>query len=308
MRFFALFVPVSCMLMMTSACSPQAIAEARQAKLERTLNEMKGPVVPNLESTLKESAEQAEKNRQYETAASLYLQLAEKYQDNVNYPFALAENLRKAGKWDDAEKVYEKAAEKKGMKLNAYEGWGLALMEQGQYEEAADKFADVMQEEPNRWKTVNAIGILFAIKQMYPEARQYFGEAVALEPKNVAVRNNWGLMEAMDHKYDDALRMMQEASQLAGREKALKMRVDLNTALIYAAKGELANAEKVASPHLTESQLLNNMGLYAYLAKDENLAKSYLSMALTSSPKHYDKAWQNLETMNRLVRSAPAGR
>jgi hypothetical protein len=40
------------------------------------------------------------------------------------------------------------------------------------------------------------------------------------------------------------------------------------------------------------------MGLYAHLAKDDQMAKSYLNMALTESKTYYGKAWENLEAVS----------
>lgn len=276
-----------------------------QKDMDRILEEMKGPDVPSIDTAMIDSAEQAEKSRNYANAAQFYGQLAEKNPDKAVYTFKLADNLRKAGSYDEAIAEYKKLLEKEEFKLDAMEGIGLSRMAQGEFEEAGDMLADVMEKDGTRWRTINAIGILFTVKQMYPEARQYFAEAVAQSARNASVHNNMGLMEALDKQYDDAIRLLNEASRYTGKDEPMQKQVELNLALVYAIKGDLDMAEKTARPHLSETQLLNNMGYYAHLANDDIMAKSYLNMALTASDKHYEKAWKNLETLNKLVNRAP---
>jgi hypothetical protein len=81
----------------------------------------------------------------------------------------------------------------------------------------------------------------------------------------------------------------------------------LNLALVYASAGKLPEARKIAEAYLSGPSLNNNLGLYAHLAKDDNLAKSYLNMALTESKTYYGKAWDNLEAINSQTNDkAPA--
>lgn len=305
---FRMTVLASVVCLGLSACSSM-MKTTNQNEIDEMLNEMKGPEVPGMNEALINGAKQAEASNQYPKAAQFYAQLVEKNPKNDEYRFAYAETLRKAGAYDAAVQVYGELEDSKEHRIAALEGAGLALMAQGEFDTAGDKLADVMEADTTRWRTINAIGILFTIKQMYPEARQYFAEALVQAPKSVAVHNNTGLMEALDKQYDESIRLLKEASKIAGKDKEkAQMQTDLNLALVYAIKGDLEKAEAVASRHLTEAQLLNNMGYYAYLSDDEQLARSYLSMALTASDKHYEKAWANLETLNKLINNAPRRR
>lgn len=306
-RFYALAVSFSAMMLVT-ACSSAIRSSAGSEDMERILEEVKGPDVPGMKDALLNGARQAEAAQNYSSAAQFYAQLVEKYPDELEYGYQMAESLRKAGAYKEALAAYALLEKEEDYKIKALEGAGLTLMAEGDFDEAGDKLADVMAADTTRWRTINAIGILFTVKEMYPEARQYFAEAMVQAPKNTAVRNNMGLMEALDKQYDEAIKLLQEAGKLAGKDSKQKMRTDLNLALVHAIKGDLQSAERAAMPHLTEAQLLNNMGYYAYLAEDDQLAKSYLNMALTSSPRHYEKAWENLETLNTLINNAPSRR
>lgn len=303
---FRLTLAATAICLALAGCSPSR--DAKNQDVQRILDEMKGPDVPGMNEALLNGAKKAEENRKYVEAAQFYKQLAEKNPETVEYQFNYADNLRKAGAYDAAVEEFQKLKDDKEYKLAALEGMGLTQMAQGEFEDAGDTLADVMEADTTRWRTINAIGILFTAKQMYPEARQYFAEALVQSPKNAAVLNNTGLMEALDKNFDDAITHLQDASKVAGKNEKLRMQTDMNLALVYAVKGDLDMAEKTASRHLSETQLMNNMGYYAHLADDDRLAKSYLNMALTSSDKHYEKAWKNLETLNKLVNNAPRRR
>lgn len=301
---FRLTLVATALCLSLSACGHMQ-GRISEKEMKRIQEEMKGPDVPSINTALIESAQQAEKSRNYTNAAQFYGQLAEKNPDKATYSFKMADNLRKAGAYDEAVAEYNKLLENEEFKLDAMEGIGLSRMAQGEFEEAGDMLADVMEKDGTRWRTINAIGILFTVKQMYPEARQYFAEAIAQSQRNASVHNNMGLMEALDRQYDDAIRLLKEAGRYTGKDELMRRQVELNLALVYAIKGDLDMAEKTARHHLSETQLLNNMGYYAHLANDDVMAKSYLNMALTASDKHYEKAWKNLETLNKLVNSAP---
>jgi Flp pilus assembly protein TadD len=306
-RHHLFFRPLCCAMVLSlvvAGCAPSR-QQVTQKDVQQLLEEMKGPEVPTLDATILEAAKEAEDSGNYMAAAQFYQQLADKNTDNMTYQFRYAEALRRGGAFAEAITQYRKIEGKKALRLDALEGIGLSQMALAEFDAAGDTLADVMEQDTTRWRTINAIGILFTIRGMYPEARQYFAEALVQQPKSVAVRNNMALMEAFDKQYDEAIRILTEAARQARSEPELQRKTELNLALVYAIKGDLKNAEQVAQEHLTESQLLNNMGYYAHLAKDDMLAKSYLNMALTSSNKHYEKAWQNLETLNKLVSKTP---
>lgn len=306
-RSFSIFRSFAVILLASSAIGAcgQMHKEVPQKDVQRIFDEMKGPELEGVEATLLESAEQAEQRGNYATAAQFYKQISDKHPDEGIYRFNYADSLRRAGEYAQAATEFRKLTDDKAVQLQAMEGLGLSQMALGEFDLAGDTLADVMDKDTTRWRTINAIGILFTIKGMYPEARQYFAEGLAQNPKSVAVRNNMALMEAFDHQYDEAIRLLTEARRMAGRNQQEQKQSDMNLALVYAIKGDLENAERTARQHLDEAQLLNNMGYYAHLAKDDVLARSYLNMALTSSDKHYEKAWQNLETLNKLVKNAP---
>jgi Flp pilus assembly protein TadD len=118
------------------------------------------------------------------------------------------------------------------------------------------------------------------------------------------VLNNVGLTLAIDKQYDKAIVALQKGVALAPQEGDEKKRLALNLALVYGITGNMAAAEETAKPYLTPAGLDNNMGYYAHLAKDDELAKTYLNMALTKSPVYYQRAWDNLDTVSKDPKAA----
>jgi Flp pilus assembly protein TadD len=177
------------------------------------------------------------------------------------------------------------------------EGRGLSLMANGKVSDAGRAFSDVIEKDPKRWRTLNAIGILFVTKNMVPEAIAYYTEALEISPDNPAILNNVGLSYATDKNYPRAIEALKQASRFS-KAPFQRKQIDLNLAMVYGVSGDFDTARDVAGKYLEGPALDNNLGLYAHLAKDDSLAKSYLNMALTQSPTYYERAWENLDVVN----------
>lgn len=297
-------------MLLLGACQSGPLKLVKRTEADKDAQELldsiDGPEVPSFERALLQSAEDAEREGNYVRVTQYYTQLLDKSPDNSRYRLGYADALRKSGQYPAAISQYDRLKDKAEFKPDALEGIALAQMAQGEFEQAGDNLSEVMELDAARWQSINAIGILFTIRDMFPEAREYFAEALVLKPQSVAIRNNMALMEAMAKNYDEAQRLLKEAQGLASKHSPEQMQVDMNRALVYAIQGEVKQAEEAARPWLTEAQLLNNMGYYSHLADNDQMAESYLNMALTKSPKHYQKAWTNLDSLKELMEQSPA--
>ena len=160
--------------------------------------------------------------------------------------------------------------------------------------DASRVFSEIVDKDPKRWRTLNALGILFVTKNMIPEAMAYYTEALKFSPDNPAVLNNVGLSQALDRKYDRALEALDQAARFAKTPSQGKQ-IELNTALVYGISGDYDHAREIASKYYQGPALDNNLGLYAYLAKNNDKAKEYLNKALSQDPMFYQRAWNNLD-------------
>lgn len=265
---------------------------------KRFLNALDGPKVPTVEDALTESAHAAEAQGDFKQAAQFYTQVLGKNPDNKEAMLALGDSYRRDGQTDKALQVYDGLLAKDEGNLGAKEGKGLALIASGDFDTPAVLFEEIMKADPTRWKTLNALGILFTTRNMQPEAQQYFTEALKFHKDNPSILNNLGLSQALDRKFDDSIATLGKSSALAATGSLERKRIDLNLALVYAIAGRLEDARTTAEPYLSGAALDNNLGLYAHLAKDDQMARSYLNKALTDSKVYYARAWDNLEEIN----------
>lgn len=262
------------------------------------IKQMGGPDVKGMDATMLDSAKAAERLGDYRKASVYYRQLADKSPDKISYQMAYGDSIRRVGDFDQAIKAYDKVLAKAPRNAAAKEGLGLALLSSGDYDRAGNALSEVMQLDRKRWRTLNGLGLLFVAQGMHEEALSYFTEALEHSSNNVSVLNNAGLSLAIQKKFDDAVEALELASSLTARdEKAVREQIEMNLALVYGIMGDMGKAQTVASRHMDEAALNNNMGIYAHLSKDDVLARSYLNMAL-SGGKHYEKAWKNLESIS----------
>jgi len=292
-----------------SACDDQQFKNWMDPGADRraALDKMGGPEVNGVNGTLEKQAKDAMAAGDITRAGQFYQQLlgSEKAsnEDKLRYKLGLSECLRRSGQYEKALSAYEEILKDEPKNLDAQEGRGLSLMALGKDTDAGRAFSEIMEKDTKRWRTLNALGILFVTKNMVPEANAYFTEALKYSPDNPSVLNNVGLSQAVDKNYPRAIAALEQASRVAGSGEKRKQ-VDLNLALVYGVSGDLDTARDIASRYLEGPTLSNNMGLYAHLAKDDALAKTYLNMALTDSSSFYERAWNNLDLVEKT--SGPA--
>lgn len=217
--------------------------------------------------------------------------------DKKRYRTALADCLRRMGENEKALAMFDELVKDDPDNLNAQEGRGLTLMALGKSTDAGRVFSDIMGKDSKRWRTLNALGILFVTKNMVPEAMAYYTEALKYSADNPAVLNNVGLSQAVDKNYPRAIQALEQASRVSG-STTRRRQIDLNLALVYATSGDVDTAKDIAGKYLQGPSLDNNLGLYAHLAKDDALAKTYLNMALSNSQTFYERAWNNLDIVD----------
>lgn len=293
MRFFW-FLPLVTPLLL-AACDPRPQSELDPQSLLKLFDSEEGPDVKGVDATLLDSAHQAEEKREYGRALQFYQQLIDKDKENPIYIIGLANSLRQLGQLEEANHHYNRMLKLQPDNLDALEGKGLCLMNTGEPQSAGDYFQKVMAKDNKRWRTLNAIGILFVMKDMRKEALAYFVEAQNANPNEPAILNNMGLALALAQQYDQSIATLKQVGDNLDKNDPQKKRADLNLALVYGLAGDIERAEEVAGRHLKESALNNNLGFYAYLANNQELAKAYLNNALAGSPVFYEKAWKNLE-------------
>jgi Flp pilus assembly protein TadD len=273
---------------------------------DKTFASMAQPDVKGMNDTQEQMAKEALASGNLARASQFYelLVMSGKgtKEQQLRYKLGFADVTRRLGDNEHALAMFNQLLRDDPNNLDAAEGKGLTLMAMGKSVEASRVFSDIVDKDATRWRTLNALGILFVTKDMIPEAMAYYNEALKHSPDNPAVLNNMGLSQAVDHKYDRALDALDQASRFS-KSPGQSKQIDLNIALVYGVSGDLDHARQIASKYFEGPALDNNMGLYAYLSKNDGLAKTYLNMALSQDPMFYQRAWNNLD----LVKDAPGG-
>lgn len=291
------FLPFLCLpLVMLAACADRMqVAE----NVKKDVEAAKGPEVAGISDTVLASVDAAEKAGEYEKAIGNLTPFASGSDvKDTRLLLRYAGLLRKARKYDEAIRYYNRLLALEPEDIDALEGKALCLVDKGQLDEADPVLTKIISKDKKRWKALNAAGISFSLRSRINEALQYYKAALEVSPNNVTVLNNIALAMAFNRDFDNAITFLERARSLA-TEDYIKKRLDLNLSLIHGIAGNMEQAEKLARPHLSEPALFNNMGLYAYLSKNEDVAKTYLNKALSGSVLYYDKAWKNLEAMGK---------
>jgi Flp pilus assembly protein TadD len=148
---------------------------------------------------------------------------------------------------------------------------------------------------------MNAVGVAFDITKRPDEAQDYYKTALEVKPEEPMVLNNYALSYAFQGNYKEAIATMKRAVVRLSKAEDKKRRAELNLSLIYGLAGMMEPAEVLLRKHLPEPLVYNNLGMYAHLANDNDLAQTYLHKAVMESPTFYQKAWETLKVVEPLV-------
>lgn len=294
-------------LLALAACDKGSIGK-QWLDPDKEFKEFDQPDVPTQRTMLEKSAHDALEKGDTKRAVQFYEQLLDqsklKGKEKLRFEIAYSDAVRRDGDYDKALRMFESLQKKNGENPEVLEGKALTLMSMGKTQEAGRVFKQVMQLDKKRWRTLNGLGILFATRNLIPESMAYYAEALRVSEDNPAVLNNVGLSQAITRNFPRAIQAMEQAMRVAPSDMRRKQ-IELNLALIYGVKGDLDAAKAIAEKHLKGPALDNNMGLYAYLSNNKELAKTYLNQALTGSVVYYDRAWKNLEVVGEGTKTKP---
>ncbi len=272
------------------------------ANPDKTFSKFDQPDVPTVQSTLERQAQDAIEKGNLKRAADFYEQLIDSKKtsakDKLRYKAAMGDLLRRSGQNEKALAAFNEVLKEDDDHIDALEGKGLTQMALGQSADAGRTLSKVLDKDGKRWRTLNALGILFVTKNMIPEAVEYFTEGLRVSHDNPAILNNVGLARAIERNYPRAIETLQQAVKMSPSD-VRKKQVELNLALVYGISGDIESARAMAEKHLQGAALDNNLGLYAHLANNDELAKTYLNMALTGSSTYYERAWNNLDIITQ---------
>jgi Flp pilus assembly protein TadD len=240
-------------------------------------------------------AQKALEAKDYVKAAMLFGQLSDNSPSNMDYALKYADSLRLAGNPVKARAVYDTviSAPDSRRAIATLEGKGLAYMQEANFNQASKLLTQVLAKDATRWKAINALGVILSLTKHTKEALEYYNVALQVSNNHPTVLNNMGLTYAISGDLKQAIATLEKASASISSDQ--RKPIALNLAMVYGLAGRMSEAESVSKPYLTKAAIYNNIGYYAMLANNKALAREYLEKALSASPTHYQKAWDNMQ-------------
>jgi Flp pilus assembly protein TadD len=229
----------------------------------------------------------AELSGDYVGAANIYATALQSQPTNREFQYALAENYRRIGEYDRAFAIYADILKAEPGALAAKEGGAMTLVSKGDYDTPINLLDEVIKADPRRVKALNGMGVLFTTRNLQGDAQQYFNEALKYAPNDAVVLTNLGLSKALEGKYADAASAISTASSVTVLGSYDRKRADMNLALVRAASGSAADALAIASAYYAGPEYNATLGIFAKIASDKKLAKTYLHAALTDGKAYY---------------------
>ncbi len=217
----------------------------------------------SLKASLYDAAGAAERVGNYASAVTFYNSLHTRKPEDVRATIGLARNLRYIGAADSAVEILNKALEESPDDPVLVAEMGKAQLAAGLPEEALATLLRARELVPTNWRVHSALGIAYDRLGRYDAARLSYAGALDLSPNNVIVLNNLALSHVQTEELDRGIELLKRA---AARPKAT-VQVRQNLALLYALKGNIEEAEKLARQDLPEKIVRTNVEYYRRLGE-----------------------------------------
>lgn len=252
-------------------------------------------------NNLKNKAETAFKDKNYKDAELHYKELISLKSDINQSTFFLAESYRLQNKFTQAIELYSKIDpyQSPEIYLAAVEGEALTNIQMGNVDKAISLLHKIIQTDATRWRTINALGVAYSLKGDINNSEAYFNAALELNKNSAFIQNNAGLSLIIADKASVGIKFLEQAYKQTDKESPSYKRITNNLAMGYVFTGNNKKAESILMSNMSKSAAYNNLGYFAILKDERNMAKEYLRKALNSSPVYYELAGNNLQMLDK---------
>ncbi len=210
---------------------------------------------------LRSAAAASQNSYNYPVAVNYYQNLYNRDPDDTDALLGLARNLRYIGAAGQAADLLA-AAVSDHPELTALRAeLGKAQLASGQVAEAAATLKRVSDEEPGNWEVMSALGIAHDMLGQAAVAQRHYHTALELSPNNLSVVNNLALSLALSGDINRGITLLKEVSARPGATAQVRQ----NLALMYAMKGDLTTAERLARADLPTEIVEHNLEYYRRL-------------------------------------------
>ena len=197
-----------------------------------------------------------------------------------------------------AQKAFEFALERDPGNAAACERLGLLYLQSNRNEAAQALFERAITIDADRWQSHNGLGIVADRRSDFTTAIGHYDRAFVLAPAAATIVNNRGFSRML-------------AGDLAGAEADFRLAIALgahagtwiNLGKVEAKQAHYAEAIECLLKETDLAQAHNLIGEVAMDAGDLKAAQKYFELAISSSPRYFEAAKENLSRVKeRLAR------
>lgn len=197
----------------------------------------------------------------YQSAAKYYQNLYNRDSNDIAALLGLVRNLRYIGSAAQSLALLEEAMPRHPDVFALRAEYAKSLVASGRAVDAVDELTGLLEEVPDDWELLSALGIAYDLTDNAGQAEQTYRAALEVAPKNTSIINNLALSLALSGKIDNGIAMLEETT--AGGLSTPHIRQNL--ALMYAMKGDILSARRLAEQDLPKEVVDNNIKYYERL-------------------------------------------
>jgi len=252
-------------------------------------------IAPDQVNTALAQAETDLRERRLDTALSGFQSVLRAQADNPRAHAGVAETYLAMGNGELALKAYAAWPESTAEQPLALQGRGIAHLLTNDEAAAHPLLSKAVEADPSLWRAWNALGLSNDRKRNWAQADQCYQRAAQANPGAAEIHNNRGYSLLQRGQHAASVPLFRQALQIDPTLEAARNNLTLATALQGGYEGALA-----AIPSETMPVALNNVGYAALLRGDYPSAETYLTRAVQTSPRHFERANENLRWLTYL--------
>lgn len=205
----------------------------------------------------------------YQSAAKYYRNLYTRDPNDMAALLGLVRNLRYIGSAAQSVALLEEAMPENPGVFAVRAEYGKALVAAGRAMAAVDVLVELLEEIPDDWEILSALGIAYDLLDEPGKAERAYRAALEITPRNANVINNLALSLALSGRIDDGIALLKEAVDSTSSTPHIRQ----NLALMYAMKGDMKSARRLAERDLPREMVENNLKYYERLFSGNNSAQ-----------------------------------
>ena len=204
------------------------------------------------------AAETSQNRFDYRSAAKYYQNLHGRDPDDMSALLGLARNLRYIGSAAQSVALLEEALPENPGIFALQAEYGKSLVAAGRGRKAIDYLEGLIEEVPDDWEILSALGIAYDLLSESENAERVYRLALEITPENSSIINNLALSLALSNNIDEGIELLESTILTGFSTPHLRQ----NLALMYAMKGDINTARRLAERDLPQEMVDNNIKYY----------------------------------------------